>query len=526
MLQDTPTTPLLDEGQCGGDIGCLTNIRQNNAQITLQNNAIQAHNGVLAGQRAQCDMQLAALQAQMEAEKAKKMAEMAQNLAKAMPGGGGGGDKKDGAKDGDKEGDKGLDSGKDDGQGKGNDQAKGSIEGSAQKIAGMSTNGGAVTGALQKYKSARASCMGDQAAAAEACNSQNSPEVAKGMSGVKSAPSGTAGGNIATKEAGVVDQTGVDTLQNFVNACRPVNESCKSSCGDANKALDELKSAASSAQPIQPSQQAALQAEKSKLNSAIDQEKNASDKTSVAGKEKTCADKNAKTMASAMDGIGKMLQALAGAMAANGATAPTNLPTVAGAADCNVPDMTTGQLPQTPECVCARNPRAGGCDQAAQAAGSSSSMAGLGSDASTSTTAPVSLPTGEGSPELGAAAARDSSGTTPGGAAGGAGVGGGGGGFGGGGPGTGSGADGRKGLDANILGGAGGGSGSGGSSGWGGGVADDKYRDYLPGGKRDPASMSAAAAAWNREVSGGGGKSNWDKIKERYRDAKPTFLSN
>ena len=77
-------------------------------------------------------------------------------------------------------------------------------------------------------------------------------------------------------------------------------------------------------------------------------------------------------------------------------------------------------------------------------------------------------------------------------------------------------------MNANILGGEAGGSGGGGGGGWNGGDGDPALRKYLPGGERDPSSM--AGKAMIKEVTSQGGKSNWEKVRERYRDNKPTLL--
>jgi hypothetical protein len=110
--------------------------------------------------------------------------------------------------------------------------------------------------------------------------------------------------------------------------------------------------------------------------------------------------------------------------------------------------------------------------------------------------------------------------------------GGGGAGLGGVGGGSGSGRDpaddktGQKALNANILGGGGGGGGGGGWGARGGGSDSSKgYRSYLPGGDKDPNKM-AGQQSWTKEVTGQGGKSNWEKVKDRYRDNKSTLLSN
>ena len=78
-------------------------------------------------------------------------------------------------------------------------------------------------------------------------------------------------------------------------------------------------------------------------------------------------------------------------------------------------------------------------------------------------------------------------------------------------------------VNTNILSGEGGGGGGGGGSfGGGSGSSRDALRQYLPGGKRDPAQIAAQAVS--KEVTSQGGKSNWEKITDRYRDNKPSLL--
>jgi hypothetical protein len=96
----------------------------------------------------------------------------------------------------------------------------------------------------------------------------------------------------------------------------------------------------------------------------------------------------------------------------------------------------------------------------------------------------------------------------------------GGGGVGGGGAQDGS-AGGRR-LNTNILGGGFGGGGGGGSNGAGPGY-DSKLKEYMPGGKNDPNRTIASQLA--KEVTPQAGRSNWEKVKLRYRDNFSTLLN-
>lgn len=107
---------------------------------------------------------------------------------------------------------------------------------------------------------------------------------------------------------------------------------------------------------------------------------------------------------------------------------------------------------------------------------------------------------------------------------------GGGGGLGGGGGTGGGGQDGANGgakrLNTNILGGGfvgGGGGSGGGSSGPGYGEMDSKLKNYMPGAANDPNRTIASQLA--KEVTAVAGRSNWEKIKLRYRDNYRSLLS-
>lgn len=109
-------------------------------------------------------------------------------------------------------------------------------------------------------------------------------------------------------------------------------------------------------------------------------------------------------------------------------------------------------------------------------------------------------------------------------------AGGGGGGLGGGGGGSGVAAQDGSGysrkLNANILGGFGGGGGGGGMGGAGPGYGevDKKLQEHGPGGKLDPKRSLASQMA--KEITAQGGRSNWEKVRDRYRDNKRTLLMN
>lgn len=80
-------------------------------------------------------------------------------------------------------------------------------------------------------------------------------------------------------------------------------------------------------------------------------------------------------------------------------------------------------------------------------------------------------------------------------------------------------------LNANVLGGFGGGGGGGGSgsAGPGYGETDPKLAAYGPGGAKDPNRSLASEIA--KQVTGEGGRTNWEKVRSRYLDNQRTLLN-
>lgn len=80
-------------------------------------------------------------------------------------------------------------------------------------------------------------------------------------------------------------------------------------------------------------------------------------------------------------------------------------------------------------------------------------------------------------------------------------------------------------LNANVLGGFGGGGGGsgGGNAGPGYGV-DKQLQEHGPGGAKDPKRTLASQMA--KEITGQGGRSNWEKVRDRYKDNRRTLLLN
>lgn len=184
-----------------------------------------------------------------------------------------------------------------------------------------------------------------------------------------------------------------------------------------------------------------------------------------------------------------------------------------------------------PDCICLANPRTVGCANGLQKPGEYSANgftggAGLdgsraGGDRTLANTGGPDIPNldnikNNNSDSGGGGVPAPSGGGSPLG---------GGGGLNGGGGATAAGAGEKKGLSADIL-GSGGGGGGGNWGGYGSASTNEKYRPFLPGGEKDPNKGLAGQQQWTKEVTGQGGRSNWEKIKQRYIDNRNTLIGN
>lgn len=329
-----------------------------------------------------------------------------------------------------------------------------------------------------------------------------------------------------------------DAMTAYTAVCGAMKAGCGYSCVQARDAVADMKKQLETAKPICPnpsdpsyatcnSALANYNAHLQPLKDAIEAEIKEANNKSVAGKAKVCQGKYAELAFSAVAGLASMAKSLAQSNKCDSNTNGTASATATNTDTCSI-----AANAQLPECICKANPRLAGCDNTLQKsgqsttaamqavsspnAGTTSSTGGLTSAdlASTGTDGLTNTNTGDSSAQGAGAPVGGGSGALSGGS---------------GGTGSGSAADSsnaKKALNANILGGAGGG-GGGGSWGIGGGSgsSSSQYRPYLPGGEKDP-NKAAGAQAWTKEVTGQGGKSNWEKVKDRYRDNNATLLNN
>jgi hypothetical protein len=386
----------------------------------------------------------------------------------------------------------------------------------------------AISKGYEKYVSARQACIKGQKSAATVCLEGWSPNLAETAAQVNVVIS-TLGAQATNESCGKfadvmkIAQAG---LTAYSAACGAMKAGCGMSCVKSRNGLQDIQAQLGKAicQPgADPSCAVSLASMKSSLNSAISAELESSDELSVAGKASVCNSKYAALGASALAGVAGLLGAFKQGDACEQATAAST-PVLDTTPKCAIEANAT-----LPECICEKNPRSAGCTNSFEKLSGTpgansvgigttdksnsinSASAGLGGDSG------MEIPQGERSTASDSSLAGAPQGSNPGlsGSSGGSGVSGA----------SKEGSGGGSGLNTNILSGTGGG--GGGSWGRGGGSSGGSgYREYLPGGKQDPAKAMAGQQAWTKEVTGQGGKSNFDKVKERYQDNRNTLLGN
>ncbi|QLY25356.1 hypothetical protein [Bdellovibrio sp. KM01] len=381
-------------------------------------------------------------------------------------------------------------------------------------------------------------CVKGQSVAAYACLSNLSPKIQDAVAAlnVLGTVAGASGVSDSCSAFGKGMGIAQAALTAYTAACGAAKGHCGWYCSSTKEAVANMQKAVKASTPVcrnpqdpncsaQVARYKDLQAT---ILNLIGKELQTGDIQSIAGKSQVCTSKYPQLIASAASGIYGVVNALKQGKSCEEATDSSAGTDVATTAEtCKIEANAN-----LPECICLKNPMLEGCGSIA--AKSSMSSAGSGLSALSATPASSSkdgltaadLATGNTPSTTGRSPSNDSgSGGV------GAPVGGGGANLGGGGGGSGSGASGEdksghKALDTNILAGS---SGGGGGGGWGGGdSSSDKsgLRGYLPGGAKDPKKMGGAQQNWVKEVTGQGGKSNWEKVRDRYQDNKSSLLNN
>ncbi|MGZ3773559.1 MAG: hypothetical protein ACXVCY_00905 [Pseudobdellovibrionaceae bacterium] len=394
---------------------------------------------------------------------------------------------------------------------------------------------------FENYKSSKASCTSRQSRAATACLERCSPKILESVPILNTLLStvGSAVADNCSKFASAMDVAkGIMTA--YTAECGAFKYACDSACSSSLKGLQEMQSLAEAAQakivcknPVGSTN--CFEDAQKKLKALIEsvkKELDTSNKKSVAGKQEICTGKYAQLLTSAVSGIGSLVNSMMQGKKCQNQTAGT--PASVAVAPLTADQCADPKNANMPDCICQKNPRTPGCANTFQKPGANGLNNQVTAASSPSGMSPVDrslagLQTNSGLPPINAGNVNDPGGGAAGPPVGGGGAGlGGGGGGAGGGPGSGNGESGKNGIDlekysSGLAGGGGGGRYNGSSSG---SNSSDKYRSYLPGGAKDPNRGIAGQQAWTKEVTGQGGKSNWEKVKERYNDNKNTLINN
>lgn len=379
-----------------------------------------------------------------------------------------------------------------------------------------------IASGITSLESAWNECVGKNHEAQNACLEGCSKELQTGVDTAnKSAQAiNTAGGasNQTCNQFGDIMRGLQGAFTLFSGACAMTKKSCDSSCGNSVSVLKQLKEAISTGATrcgvSAPCKSAyAKAATKAGLLGLIEKELGSASGYRSQQANATQCDKD---FAQRLAGAGTSMAALLGSMmAAKGCNQQTAAAAAAGtgAIDCTLPE---NQSQMT--CVCQREPRTPGCNnnlseqQQAQNFGTNDSKA---KDSATAT------------PTTDAVDPRSPA-STAGGSSGDAGMGSG---YAGSGAGGNGGVNNKDGAQANtrtipnsnVLGGVD--SGSGGASGFSfSSSSKSAMRDFLPGHSRDPRAISGQYSI--PDVTGAGGRNNWDKVRERYKDNRGSLIND
>ena len=410
--------------------------------------------------------------------------------------------------------------------------------------------------AFSFYSNLHGTCVKTQSTASGLCREKTSPHLQKSLNDMNTIM-GMIGG-VAVKDAcsnmAKLMRVGQAGLTAYTAACSAARAACEGACSTVNTNLKRIEKALAKTPPAQlavcnpallpdgnPEPTASTICGNYKtsvttflgsLSTVVKLDSDLTIRKSIALKNKACTYEYANMLLSAGVGIASVMNSLKQSKDCDEQTNGTGVvATEEEKAKCADPKNAA-----LPECICMANPRTPGCSNGYTKPGENSSASLIAGNKATGGGSTIGNK-GPGPSTLGGGGDEDKNlaftGNSDSDGAGAFGSGSGGGGLGGGGlagtgKGAGEGAEEKKGLNANILGAAGGGGGGGGGS-WSGvrgSGAASAYRAYLPGGAKDPARGLAGQQSWTREVTGQGGKSNWEKVRDRYRDNKNSLLSN
>jgi hypothetical protein len=371
------------------------------------------------------------------------------------------------------------------------------------------------------------------------CRENTNPALTQSIPIIQALMTGIAGVKDACSKFAKATELLNKAILAYQATCATVKALCQSSCSKAQEdmkrvganlpniidsGVDRINQSAAAANAAAPGSGAnlitvaeALAKTKDPIAEKVKTEMgNASD--TISSNLQTCSGFD-KQLASAAIGIISIVKSMGESNQCNKAT---TVPTPTPAVNCALPENKTLTL-----CICQTNERAVGCGSGLNTSANAKNANPMAPtslmSASTVSGKEPALPGGNAGEEP--IAGSDSKGTGSGGGTGAPAGGGAGmdaGGLGASAPATANQKAGSR-LNSNILAGEGGGGGGGG--GWGGGEessTDPALRKYLPGGEKDPKGVAGQASI--KQVTSEGGKSNWEKVRERYRENKPTLL--
>lgn len=434
---------------------------------------------------------------------------------------------------------------------------------------------------MEKYRGSWATCHNRASDAQTLCIEQCSPQIQTAtvaLNGIAATARGAGGTNFQCGTAAQVLNIVQGALSAFQVACGGAKAFCHSTCqsalaaaralkeklaklktdietakGEITRACNTPPAAAGGAAPTQTvsPHQALLgkyyvSAQQAPCNNTIvaalsaidgpratafgvvipmlDKELQATELTAIAAREKACQGYTMQLLAGA-GSIGTMLALQRDAEACKKETDAEK--EIATGIDCSKPENA-----QKTDCLCLANPRLPGCLNNLDRVGGepvaiqATPIQAEGVNGNSSGAGNLDLTSGAGGAPLPTGGTDASGGGLPGGGGGGMGLGGGSGGSA-----AARGADGAGGartrLSANVLGGesGGGGGGWGSGGGYGSGGASG-LRSFLPGGANDPAARAPTAAGGAPQITTSAGRSNFEKVSDRYQDNRPRLLTN
>lgn len=379
-------------------------------------------------------------------------------------------------------------------------------------------------GAFDAWKAARERCKTASDAAQTECIEGCSSHMARGTQETNQRaeaydPEST--NNSSGQQAGNITNQAAHT-EAARAACQSTKTGCDQACQAAKDAGQQLIGAANAAAAQCPNNPPEMRQTRECLPAAqrIQERVTADNRHSargptVGGKAGQCKGELNNNLNDMMKLLQELAKAIMEAMKRGDSSAASQAKTETPL-DCSLPENQQKQ-----ECICRRDPRTPGCPNNLVKAGdgaAASNLAGQrvdlpGKESEIQGNLPPAGPTLPGA------------GVVNGGAGQGMLAGGGGGGPGGGGAGSGpesaEAGPAGSGLKADIYSGDGGGGGGGASTVWSSGGSSSARRGAASlGGKR-----AGGAGAPPQYVTGPGGRSNWEKVKIRYGENRPTFLS-